>query len=103
LAPFSGGTDPLVNGQPELSAPRPTYEMAERTRAISCGGVPVTPRWRKRHLAGRTRILRMNFKTFVQSLMLIPAQIIRHGRQLIVRILSWRPDLPVLFRLMDAL
>ena len=65
--------------------------------------VPVTPRWRKRHLAERTRILRMSFKTFVQSLMLIPAQIVRHSRGLIVRILSWRPDLPVLFRLLDAL
>jgi hypothetical protein len=65
--------------------------------------MPVTPRWRKRHLEERNRILHMNFKTFVQSLMLIPAQIIRHGRQLIVRILSWRQELPVLFRLMDTL
>ena len=65
--------------------------------------MPVTPRWRDRHLAERNRILRMNFKTFVQSLMLIPAQIVRHGRQLIVRLLSWRPHLPMLFRLMDAL
>ena len=40
LAPFSGGEDPVVDGQPEFSAPRPVYEMAERTRAISCGGVP---------------------------------------------------------------
>jgi hypothetical protein len=64
---------------------------------------PVTPRWRERHLAERTCILRMSFKTFVQSLMLVPAQIIRHGRRLIVRVLSWRPDLPLLFRLMDAL
>jgi hypothetical protein len=45
----------------------------------------------------------MSFKTFVQSLMLIPAQIVRHGRRLIVRILSWRPDLPILFKLIDAL
>ncbi|MBN2193319.1 MAG: hypothetical protein JW751_10930 [Polyangiaceae bacterium] len=40
LAPFSGGTEPLEDGQPEISAPRPTCEMAERTRAISWGGVP---------------------------------------------------------------
>ena len=65
--------------------------------------MPITPRWRERHLGERTRVLRMSFKTFVQSLMLLPAQILRHGRRLIVRILSWRPDLPILFRLMDAL
>jgi len=45
----------------------------------------------------------MGFKTFVQSLMAIPAQVVRHGRRLVVRPLSWRPDLPVLFRLIDAL
>lgn len=65
--------------------------------------MPVSPRWRERHTAERTRVLRMSFKTFVQSLMLIPAQIVRHGRQLIVRVLSWRPDLAILFRVMDAL
>jgi len=65
--------------------------------------LPVTPRWRERHLAERARILHMGFKTFVQSLMAVPAQIVRHGRRLVVRILAWRPDLPVLFRLMDAL
>jgi hypothetical protein len=65
--------------------------------------LPVTPRWRDQHISEKTRILRMSFKTFLQSLILIPAQIIRHSRQLIVRLLSWRPELPVLFRLMDAL
>ena len=40
LAPFCGGEEPLVDGLPEFSAPRPGYEIAERTRAISCGGVP---------------------------------------------------------------
>lgn len=65
--------------------------------------MPITPRWRKRHLDERTRVLRMSFKTFVQSLMLIPAQILRQGRRLVVRILSWRPELPTLFRVLDTL
>ena len=63
----------------------------------------VTPRWRDRHLAERERILRMGFKSFVQALVLLPAQVIRHGRRLIVRLLSWRSDLLLLFRLMDTL
>ncbi len=37
LAPFSGGTEPLVDGQPEISAPRPTYEMAVSTGARNRG------------------------------------------------------------------
>lgn len=65
--------------------------------------LPITPRWREQHTAQREEIVRMDFRTFVQRLMLIPAQIVRTGRRLIFRLLAWRPDLPVLFRLLDAL
>jgi hypothetical protein len=40
LEPLQGGTEPRRQGEPEISAPRPTYEMAERARAIGCGGIP---------------------------------------------------------------
>ena len=65
--------------------------------------LPVAPRWRAQHEADRTRVLRMEFRTFVQRFMLVPAQIIRTGRRLIYRLLAWRPDLSVFFRLLDAL
>jgi hypothetical protein len=65
--------------------------------------VPISPRWRERHEADQTRLLRMSFRSFLQAIILIPAQIATHGRRLIVRLLSWRPELPVLFRLLDAL
>jgi hypothetical protein len=65
--------------------------------------LPISRRWRERHIAEQNRVLRMEFRTFVQALVLIPAQIIHHGRRLIVRLLAWRPDLPILFRLLDAL
>jgi hypothetical protein len=61
--------------------------------------LPVSPRWRDRHLAQRDRILRMEFRSFVQRLMWVPAQVLRTGRRLVLRILGWRPDLPLLFRL----
>jgi len=48
-------------------------------------------------------VLRMEFRTFVQSFILIPAQILFSGRRLVVRLLAWRPDLPIFFRLLDAL
>lgn len=65
--------------------------------------LPASPRWRERHQAAQSRVLRMGFRSFLQDFILIPAQVIAHGRQLIVRLLSWRPELPVLFRLLDAL
>jgi hypothetical protein len=65
--------------------------------------LPVTPRWKAQHEADRERILRMEFRSFIQRFMLIPAQIIRTGRRLTYRLLAWRPDLPVLFRLHSTL
>ena len=65
--------------------------------------LPIAPRWRQRHLAEQTRLLRMEFRTFLEAVVTIPAQILHSGRRLLVRLLAWRPDLPVLFRLLDAL
>jgi hypothetical protein len=63
----------------------------------------VAPRWRAQHEADRARVLRMEFRSFVQRFMLVPAQIVRTGRRLIYRLLAWRPDLPIFFRFLDAL
>lgn len=65
--------------------------------------LPVAARWRDRHLAQRDRILRMEFRTFVQTLMWIPVQVLHTGRRLVCRVLAWRPELPILFRLDRAL
>jgi len=65
--------------------------------------LPISGRWRARHEAERERLLRMEFRTFVQYLMLIPVQVVRTGRRLLLRVLAWRPGLPTLFRLLDAL
>jgi hypothetical protein len=64
--------------------------------------LPVAGRWRERHQAEQNRMLRMDFRTFQNAFILIPAQILRRGRQLIVRLLAWRPSLPIFFRLLDA-
>jgi hypothetical protein len=65
--------------------------------------LPISPRLRKHHLAQRDRILRMEFHTFVQTLMWIPVQVLQTGRRLVYRVLAWRPDLPILFRIDEAL
>lgn len=64
--------------------------------------LPVSPRWREAHDAEREAIVRMDFRSFVQRFIMIPAQIIRSGRRTIYRLLAWRPDLPIFFRLLDA-
>jgi hypothetical protein len=65
--------------------------------------VPVNPRWRERHEAEKQKLLRMEFSTFRQAMIEIPAQIVRAGRRLVYRILSWNPWQPTFFRLWDRL
>jgi len=64
---------------------------------------PVSPRHRQKQEADKTRVVNMEFRTFLQRFMLVPAQILRSGRRLIHRILAWRPELPFFFRTLDAL
>ncbi len=47
--------------------------------------------------------LRMDFATFRQALINVPAQIIRTGRRIVYRLLSWNPWQHVFFRLLDQL
>jgi len=49
------------------------------------------------------RLLRMDFKTFLNAWMQMPCQILRAGRRLIYRLLSWNPWQPAFFRLLDQL
>ena len=65
--------------------------------------VPVHGRWREKHTEQKHRLLRMDFATFRQAMINIPAQIIRSGRQTIYRLLSWNPWESVFFRLWNRL
>jgi hypothetical protein len=51
--------------------------------------IPVSPRWRETHEAEKQTLLRMDFTTFRQAMINIPAQIVRTGRRIIYRLLSW--------------
>ena len=52
--------------------------------------------------AEKHRLLRMDFSTFRQTMIMIPAQIIRSARRVIFRLLAWTPSLEMLFRLQDC-
>jgi hypothetical protein len=60
--------------------------------------LPVSPRWREKHEAERQTVLRMEFRTFLNRFILVPAQLVRTGRRLVLRFLAWRPDLHILVR-----
>jgi hypothetical protein len=60
--------------------------------------VPVDGRWREKHEQERRRVIRMEFKCFIEQFVRLPAQIIRGARQLTVRLLGWSESLHIFNR-----
>jgi hypothetical protein len=56
-------------------------------------------RWRERHQEQQKKLLRMEFRTFVNSWLRIPCQVLKTGRRLVLRLLAWNDWQPVFFRL----
>jgi len=77
--------------------------LAWSLKAWSALLLPVTPRWAERHNEQRRRLLTMEFRTFRQAFIEIPCQIIRTGRRVRWRILTYNPWLGAFFRLVDTL
>ena len=65
--------------------------------------LPVEGRWKERHEAEKQKLLRMDFTTFRNAFINLPAQIINTGRRIIYRMLSWNPWQSAFFRLLDTL
>jgi hypothetical protein len=61
--------------------------------------LPTGGRWADQRRQVRRRVLRMEFKTFVNSFVKIPCQVVEQGRRTLLRVLSWNEHLPTFFRL----
>jgi DDE family transposase len=60
-------------------------------------------RGQEKQRAEKNWVLRLEFKTFVQAFIRMPCQIVRTGRRLVFRLLSWNPHQSIFFRLLDVL
>jgi Transposase DDE domain group 1 len=65
--------------------------------------LPESCRWREKHRIEKRTLLRMDFATFRNAVISIPAQIIRGGRRIVYRLLSWNRWQSAFFRLLDQL
>jgi hypothetical protein len=65
--------------------------------------LPENGRWAEPRRKEKQQVLRMEFRTFVNCFIKIPCQIVRSGRRLIYRLLSWNPWLVVFRRLAQQL
>jgi Transposase DDE domain group 1 len=65
--------------------------------------VPEHPRHKAAHRDQKRRLLRMEFKRFVNAIILMPGQIVKGGHRLIYRLLSWTEWQGVFLRVVYAL
>jgi hypothetical protein len=103
----------LKHGVPALTSPVDNLysnwaymvmaSLAWTLKAWSALLLPETGRWAEKHQGEKRTLLRMGFRTYVNAFILMPSQIVRAGRRLIYRFLSWSPWQPVLFRLLERL
>ena len=65
--------------------------------------LPEHGRWSAKHKTEKRRVLRMEFKTFLNAFLRVPCQIIRAGRRIVYRLLAWNPWQHVFLRGVNAL
>jgi hypothetical protein len=77
--------------------------LAWSLKAWSALLVPVHGRWKEKHEQEKQALLRMDFATFRNAMIAIPAQVIRTSRKIIYRFLAWNPWQSVFFCLVEQL
>ena len=65
--------------------------------------LPETGRWKEKYKAEKEALVRMEFKKFVNAFVRIPALVVKTGRQIILRLLSWNPFQHVFLRALDKI
>jgi hypothetical protein len=103
----------LKNGVHALTAPVDSQtsnwaymvmaSLAWSLKAWSALLVPVQGRWKEKHEAEKNTLLKMDFVTFRNAMIAIPAQIIRSAGKIVYRFLAWNPWQHVFFRLVQQL
>lgn len=77
--------------------------LAWTLKAWSALCLPETGRWRERRRTEKRKLLRMEFRTFVNTLIRVPCQIVKTGRRIVYRVLAWNESQPVFWRLAEVL
>jgi hypothetical protein len=77
--------------------------LAWNLKAWFALSVPEHARHQVTHRAQKCQLLRMEFKRFVNALILMPCQIVKGGHRLIYRLLSWNEWQGVFLRVVHAL
>ncbi len=78
--------------------------LAWNLKAWFALSLPESPgRWQELHRQQNEWVLRLEFRSFLNTFVLLPCPIVKTGRKLVYRLLSWSPRLDILFRLIAKL
>jgi hypothetical protein len=98
----------LKNGVPALTAPLYDLEsngaytviasLAWSLKAWLALLLPCDGRWRAKHEAERRDLLSMSFRTFLDTVVRIPALIVRTARRIVYRFVGWCETIPMILR-----
>ena len=104
--------DQLKNGVPALRAPLGDLASNWAYMVMASLGwtfkvwfallLPESGRWGEKYREEKQSVLKMEFKKFLNVFMLVPCQLVRQGRKLIYRLLSWNVWQEVLLRYVNA-
>jgi hypothetical protein len=91
--------DLLANGAYMLMA-----SLAWNLKAWLALWLPTPPgRWHEQHQSQKQTLLACEFRTFVNRLVRIPCQVLKTGRQFVLRLVAWNDWQHIFFRLAEAL
>jgi len=107
IAQLKGGTSSMRNPLDNLYSNWAHMVMSSLAWTLKawCGLLLAAEpgRWRQKHRQEGRTIVRMEFATFVNGLMRLPCQIVKSGRRIIYRLLSWNRWVTPLLRLAEAM
>ena len=103
----------LKNGVRALHAPVNTLNanwaymvmasLAWSLKAWTALLLPVSPRWKEKHTREKVKLLRMEFRGFLDVFINISCRIVQTGRRIVYKMQSWNPWQLAFYRLQDVL
>ena len=106
IAQLKGGVHALTAPVDDLMSNWAYMVMASLAWSLKAWAallVPESPRHAAQHRAQKQALLRMEFATFRAAVIDMPCQVVRGGRRLVYRLLSWNPWQGVFLRLVERL
>jgi hypothetical protein len=106
-AQLKGGCHAMKMPVDDLNSNWAYMVMASLAWSLKAWFALLTPtpagRWQPRHLKEKRELLKMEFKTFRNAVLALPCQLIRSGRRIVYRLLSWNPWQTTLLRTVEGL